>query len=93
MEGRTLNGFGIGIHSGNIYGLSFSSEWGGGPKYTVGGVNFFGKKLGGRHTSFGDQNVGSPKMTTDIVFILFKKTDFNTILAVQGVKCIGGGRG
>ena len=28
-----------------------------------------------------DQNVGSHKMTTDSVFILFKKTDFNTILA------------
>ena len=27
-------------------------------------------------------------MTTDSVFLLFKKTDFNTILA-----CFGGGRG
>ena len=36
---------------------------------------------------FDDQNVGSPshKITTDSVFILFKKTDFNTILA-----CLGG---
>ena len=29
---------------------------------------------------FDDQNVGSHKMTTDSVFIFFKKTDFNTIL-------------
>ena len=28
-------------------------------------------------------------MTTDSVFILFKKTDFNTILACLGVRCIG----
>ena len=34
---------------------------------------------------FDDQNVGSHKMTTDSMFILFKKTDFNTILA-----CLGG---
>ena len=30
-------------------------------------------------------------MTTDSVFILFKKTDFNTILAFWGVKWIGDG--
>ena len=30
-------------------------------------------------------------MTTDSVFIFFKKTDFNTILACLGVMCIGGG--
>ena len=30
-------------------------------------------------------------MTTDSVFILFKKTDFNTILACLGVRCVGGG--
>ena len=30
---------------------------------------------------FDDQNVGSQKIATDSVFILFKKTDFNTILA------------
>ena len=40
---------------------------------------------GGGHKVFDDQNVGSHKMTTDSVFILFKKTDFNTILA-----CLGG---
>ena len=34
---------------------------------------------------FDDQNVGSHKMTTDSVFILLKKIDFNTILA-----CLGG---
>ena len=32
-------------------------------------------------------------MTTDSVFILFKKTDFNTILACLGVRCIGDGGG
>ena len=31
-------------------------------------------------------------MTTDSVFILFKKTDFNTILAcLGGTRCIGDG--
>ena len=30
-------------------------------------------------------------MTTDSVFILFTKTDFNTILACLGVRCIGDG--
>jgi hypothetical protein len=34
---------------------------------------------------FDDQNVGSNKMTTEGVFILFKKTDFNNMLA-----CLGG---
>ena len=43
------------------------------------------RKIGGGHKIFDDQNVGSHKMTTDSVFILFKKTDFNTILA-----CLGG---
>ena len=59
-------------------GLSFSSE--GGPKYTRGSY-IFGKKNRGGHKIFDDQNVGSHKMTTDSAFILFKKTDFNTILA------------
>ena len=40
---------------------------------------------------FDDQNVGSRKMTTDDVFILFKKTDSNIILACLGVTCIGDG--
>ena len=35
---------------------------------------------------FEDHNVGSHKMITDSVFILFKKTDFNTILACSGGK-------
>ena len=39
---------------------------------------------------FDDQNVGSHKMTTDSMFILFKETDFNTILACLGERCIGG---
>ena len=41
---------------------------------------------------FDDQNVGSHKMAIDSVFILFIKTDFNTILACCGVRCIGGRR-
>ena len=45
----------------------------------------FGKKNRGVIKFLDDQNVGSHKMTTDGVFILFKKTDFNTILA-----CLGG---
>ena len=35
-------------------------------------------------------------MTTDVVFILFKKTDFNTILAcltIRRIGCGGGGGG
>ena len=39
----------------------------------------------GAHKIFDDQNVGNHKMTTDSVFILFKQTDFNTMLA-----CLGG---
>ena len=57
---------------------------GGGPKYT-GGHKFFERKIGG-HKIFDNQNVGSHKMTTDSVFILFEKTDFNTILACFGDK-------
>ena len=49
------------------------------------GVINFGKKNIGGHKIFDDQSEGSHKMTTDSVFILFKKTDFNTILA-----CLGG---
>ena len=61
-------------------GWYFSLE--GGPKYT--GVHkFLERKIGG-HKIFDDQNVGN-HMTTDSVFILFKQTDFNTILA-----CLGG---
>ena len=44
------------------------------------------KKKGGGHSIFDDQKVGSHKMTTDSVFILLKKTDFNTILACVGDK-------
>ena len=59
----------------------------GGPKYT-GGHKILERKIGG-HKIFDDQNVGSHKMTTDSVFILFKKIDFNTILACGGIRCIG----
>ena len=45
---------------------------------------FLERKMGG-HKMFDNQNVVSHKMTTDSVFILFKKTDFKTILA-----CLGG---
>ena len=41
--------------------------------------NYMERKIGD-HKIFDDQNVGSHKMTTDSVFILFKKTNFNTIL-------------
>ena len=46
----------------------------------LGVINFWKEKYSG-HKIVDDQNVGSHKMTTDSVFILFKKTDFNTILA------------
>ena len=54
----------------------------------LGVINFWKEKCIGPRGSykiFDDQYVGSHKMTTDCVFILFKKTDFNTILA-----CLGG---
>ena len=69
--------------------LAFSSEKGVSQLYW--GVHtFLERKIGG-HIIFDDQNIGSHKMTTDSVFILFKKTDFNTILACVGVRCIGDG--
>ena len=46
----------------------------------LGGHKFLERNIGG-HKIVDDQNVGSHKMTTDSVFILFKKIDFNTILA------------
>ena len=52
------------------------------------GVIIFWKENTG-HKIFDDQNVGSHKMTTDSVFNLFKKIDFNTILAC--LRCIGVG--
>ena len=59
--------------------------FGRGSQYT-GVINYWKKKTKqGGHKIFDDQNVGSHKMTTDSVFILFKKTDFGTILA-----CLGG---
>ena len=45
----------------------------GGPKYTR-GSKCLERKIGG-HKIFDDQNVGSHKMTTESVFILFQKTD------------------
>ena len=51
-------------------------------------VIIFGKKNRGGHKFFDDKKVGSHKMTTDSVFKLFKKTDFNTILACLGVRCM-----
>ena len=59
-------------------GLSFFSE--GVPNIL--GHTFLERKIGGLKI-FDDQNVGRLKMTTDSVFILFKKTDFNTV-------CLGG---
>ena len=55
-----------------------------GGSQTYWGVIIFWEKYMGGHR-IDDQNVGSHKMTTDSVFILFKKTDFNTFLA-----CLGG---
>ena len=69
---------------------------GGGSQIYWGGCHkFLERKIGG-HTIFDDQNVGSHKMTTDSMFILFnfkKRTDFNTNLAClkERVRCIGGG--
>ena len=51
---------------------------------SLGGWHFLQKgvpNILGLYNNFDEQNVGSHKMTTDSVFILFKKTDFNTILA------------
>ena len=60
--------------------------WNGGGVPNILGVHkYLERKNRGGHKIFDDQNVGSHKMTTDSVFILFKKTDFNTILA-----CLGG---
>ena len=53
--------------------------------YGGGGHKFLEREIGG-HITCDDQTVGSYKMTTDSVFILFKKTDFNTILAFLGGK-------
>ena len=60
-------------------GIFFGRGWV--PKYT-GGHKFlvFGKKNRVGYKIFDDQNVGSHKMTTDSVFILFKKTNLNIIL-------------
>ena len=68
-----------------LRGLSFffGMRGGGCPKHTE-VINFWEKKLVD-HTIFDDQNVGSHKMITDKVLLLFKKTDFNTILT-----CLGG---
>ena len=57
----------------------------GGPKYILEGHNFFGQKNSEGHKIFDDQNVGNHKMTIESLFILFKKTDFDTVLA-----CLGG---
>ena len=56
----------------------------GGVPNILGIINVWIEKQGD-HKIFADQNVGSHKMTTDSVFILSKKTDFNTILG-----CLGG---
>ena len=68
---------------GSVRGLAFSSE-GGGSQIYWGVINLWKEKWGVIRF-FDDQNVGSHKMTTDSVFILFKKTDFDTVLA-----CLGG---
>ena len=50
--------------------------------FFIGGWHFLRK---GSHKIVDDQNVGNHEMITDSVFILFKKTDFITILT-----CLGG---
>ena len=66
-------------------GSEFQKFFGMGGVPKIQGVHeFLERKIEG-HKIFDDKNVGSHKMTTDSVFILFKKTDFNTILA-----CLGG---
>ena len=60
------------VNKGMLFSLA-------GPKYTGVGALNFGKKNRGGHKIFGYQNVGSYKMTTVGVFILFKKTNFSTI--------------
>ena len=52
-----------------------------------GGHKFLERKIGGDHV-FDNQNLESNKMTTDIAFMLFKKTDFDTILTCVGVRSI-----
>ena len=56
----------------------------------LGAIILFGmgdSKYTGGHKIFDDQNVGSHKMTTDSVFILFNFTI--TILVCFGERCIG----
>ena len=62
---------------------SFTSEEG---SQIYWGYKFLERKIGGIKFLFNDQKVGSHKMTTDSVFILFKKTDFYTILTRLGGK-------
>ena len=83
--------FGSVLHKLQFRGLSFSSEEG--FRICWGVHKFLKRKIGGGHKIFDDQNLESHKMTTDIVFILFKKTDFNTILACLEVMSIGDGGG
>ena len=73
----------------NVEGATIFFVRGGGQNI-LGFINFL-KELGGGHKIFDDHNVRSHIMTTDNVFILFKKTDFNTILSCLGVRCIDGG--
>ena len=54
-----------------------------GRKYT-GIIIFLEGKIGG-HISFDDQILGSPKMTIGSLFILFKKTDFDTTIMCIGI--------
>ena len=63
-------------------GIFFGRGW---VRNILGGHKFLERKIylgpRGSYKIFDDQNVGSHKMTTGSVIILFKKTDFNTILA------------
>ena len=68
------------LGAGIFFGRGVPNIMGGG-----GGHKFLERMIGG-HKIFDDQNVGSHKMTTDSVFILFKDIDFNTIFARLGGK-------
>ena len=75
----------MGVHAFTLKMGIYAGERGyhflrnGGVLNILGGSEIFGKKNRGGHKIFNDQNVGSHNMTTDSVFILFKKTDYISI--------------
>ena len=64
--------FGCGAVPPKGAGIFFRRRW---VPIILGGHKFLERKIGGWHNKiFDDQNIGSHKMTTDSVYILFKKT-------------------